>query len=312
MKSSIRLTFSLAAIFLTLFSGNAQPAERRISRSQYIETWKDQAILQMQLHGIPASITIAQGILESADGNSALAKYANNHFGIKCHDWTGETYIQDDATYNECFRKYEDASLSYEDHSKFLMTRSRYAFLFNYKSTDYESWAEGLKKAGYATNPKYADLLITIIEENDLSQYDGMESVAVKETVKENKVVANLAKVEMHEVAVHENNINYILAKEGDIFDKIAAEFEMGLWQLYKYNDLSTADILQVGDVIYLQPKRNSAEIDFYTVVQGDSMKSISQKYGVKLKKLYKKNDMEQGTEPEVGQVLWLRGKKEI
>src|SRR5688572_13930851 len=128
MKTSIRLTFSLAAILLTLLSGMAQPAERRISRSQYIETWKDQAILQMQLHGIPASITLAQGILESADGNSALAKYANNHFGIKCHDWKGETFIQDDDARNECFRKYEDANESYRDHSLFLKTKSRYDF----------------------------------------------------------------------------------------------------------------------------------------------------------------------------------------
>lgn len=310
MKTISRLTFSLGAILLTLLSV-AQPAERRISRSQYIEQWKDQAILQMQLHGIPASITIAQGILESADGNSALAKYANNHFGIKCHDWTGETYIQDDDTYNECFRKYEDASQSYEDHSKFLMTRSRYSFLFNYKSNDYENWAHGLKKAGYATNPQYGYLLIQIIEENDLSQYDGMESIASKEVTNDVKIVANLTKVK-HEVKVHDNNIKYILVKDGDTFQKIADEFEMGLWQIFKYNDLSKKDILKEGDVVYLQPKRNAAKVDMVTVKQGDTMRSISQMYGIKLKKLYKKNAMDPGTEPVVGQVLWLRGKKEL
>ena len=311
MKTSIRLTFSLAAILLTLISGMAQPAERRISRSQYIETWKDQAILQMQLHGIPASITLAQGILESADGNSALAKYANNHFGIKCHDWEGETYIQDDDTYNECFRKYDEASQSYNDHSQFLLTRSRYSFLFNYKSNDYENWAHGLKKAGYATNPQYGNLLIQIIEDHDLSQYDKMNSVSSKEVVSEVKVVATLTKVK-HEVEVHDNNIKYIEVKHGDTFQKIADEFEMGLWQIYKYNDLNKSDVLQEGDIIYLQPKRNSAKVDLYTVKKGDSMKKISQLYGVKLKKIYKKNNMEPGTEPEVGQVLWLRGKKEI
>lgn len=311
MKTISRLIFSLAAIFLTYFSGVAQPAERRISRTQYIEMWKDQAILQMQLHGIPASITIAQGILESADGNSALAKYANNHFGIKCHDWTGETYIQNDDTYNECFRKYESADQSFTDHSTFLTTRSRYAFLFDLKTNDYEGWARGLKKAGYATNPKYADLLIQIIEENDLDKYDELNVVAAKKIEPEIKVIAHLGKVK-HEVKVHDNNIKYVLAKDGDTFQKLADEFEMGMWQLFKYNDLSKADVLKEGDVIYLQPKRNSAKQDLYTVKKGETMKDISQKFGIKLKKLYAKNNMERGTEPEVGKVLLLRGKKEI
>src|SRR5690606_33030948 len=148
---------TLAGLFLIGASTvYAQPAERRISRESYIEMWKDEAIRQMHEYGIPASITLAQGILESANGNSALAKYANNHFGIKCHEWQGSTFIQDDDTKDECFRKYESAEDSFKDHSVFLANRKWYSDLFQLKVTDYKGWAHGLKKAGYATHPKYA------------------------------------------------------------------------------------------------------------------------------------------------------------
>lgn len=145
----------------------AQAGSKRISREEYINTYKDDAIEEMQRTGIPASITLAQGILESGDGNSALARYARNHFGIKCHsDWKGATFTMDDDAKDECFRKYKHALESYKDHSDFLTGRNRYAFLFELKLTDYKGWAHGLKKAGYATNPKYPKLLIDIIERN--------------------------------------------------------------------------------------------------------------------------------------------------
>ena len=145
------------------------------STQDYIEQWKITAIEQMNEHQIPASITLAQGILESANGNSPLAKKANNHFGIKCHkSWDGGTFFQDDDLKNECFRSYDNAAQSYDDHSAFLTGRSRYAKLFDLKITDYKGWAKGLKSAGYATNPKYAHLLIDIIEKFDLDKYDKM------------------------------------------------------------------------------------------------------------------------------------------
>src|SRR6056297_2259144 len=143
----------------------------RNTRSAYISTWKDEAIKQMREHGIPASITLAQAILESGDGNSELARKANNHFGIKCHGWQGQKTYHDDDKRQECFRKYRNANQSFEDHSDFLK-KSRYAFLFDYEVTDYKSWAKGLKRAGYATNPKYPALLIRIIEENGLAEFD--------------------------------------------------------------------------------------------------------------------------------------------
>ena len=147
-------------------------AQDRISTEEYIETYKDVAIKKMKTFNIPASITLAQGILESGSGNSRLAMKANNHFGIKCHkNWTGKTFTLDDDVKNECFRKYKDPADSYRDHSEFLTQRGRYSFLFEYKITEYKSWANGLKKAGYATNPKYPQLLIRIIERYDLSQY---------------------------------------------------------------------------------------------------------------------------------------------
>ena len=173
-------------VFLFTLQAQSQPAEPRMSRSEYIDTYRDQAIREMHATGIPASITLAQGMLESDYGNSPLAKYARNHFGIKCHKgWEGPSFIQDDDEANECFRKYYSAFESYRDHSEFLMTRERYAFLFDYKSTDYKSWARGLKKAGYATNPVYADMLIRIIEENDLHQYDHVKKLPDADPVAE-------------------------------------------------------------------------------------------------------------------------------
>lgn len=286
---------------------SAQPAERKYSRREYIERWKDEAVRQMKETGIPASITLAQGILESGDGNSPLARYANNHFGIKCHnDWKGETFTQDDDRSNECFRKYDNAEESFRDHSIFLSTRSNYTKLFSLSATDYKGWVHGLKSAGYATNPQYAYLLIQLIEENNLDNFDRDQIFARKEPKTETKPVISLAG-RKHEVKVHDNNIRFIIAREGDTPYKIAKEFEMGLWQIYKYNDLSTNEKIKEGDVIYLQPKRNKSRFEFHTVETGETMKSISQKYGVKLRKLYRRNHIERGTEPKAGSIIYLR-----
>lgn len=285
----------------------AQPAERRVSRNEYIEEWKDEAIRQMLENGIPASITLAQGILESADGNSALARYANNHFGIKCHGWKGATFYQDDDKADECFRKYYNAGDSYNDHSAFLSTRGRYSFLFELKVTDYKGWARGLKKAGYATNPKYPQLLIALIEQHKLYEYDKIEKMPRRKPQQENNEITYLPKVE-HVVKVHDNNIKYVIIKKGDSLYKLAKEFNIDLRLLYKYNDLNKKDIIRPGDVIYLQAKRKKSKKKKYHVVKdGDTMRSISQKYGVKMKALYKKNNMIQGTEPVVGQKLSLK-----
>lgn len=289
---------------------HAQPAEKKSTPEDYIATYKDDAIREMQLFRVPASITLAQGMLESDNGNSALAVYANNHFGIKCHkEWTGDTYTQDDDTKDECFRKYTCAYDSYVDHSEFLKTRPRYAGLFELKITDYKGWANGLKAAGYATDPKYASRLIDIIERYKLNEYDKLEGVtpvaAEAQKPEGNKTVA-AAGIQHRQIFLN-NNRKFVVVKSGDSFMKIAQEFEMGVWALYKYNDMNKDSSLKPGQMLYLQPKRNRCPEDKCQVKPGQTMHDISQQYGVKMKKLYQYNEMVPGTEPKAGQVIYLR-----
>lgn len=307
MRKGISAIFVLV-LTCSVFAQNAtaQPADYRMSRQEYIDTYKDQAMKEMFRSGVPASITLAQGILESADGNSPLARYANNHFGIKCHNtWNGETFIMDDDAKNECFRKYNSVFESFKDHSDFLSTRTRYSELFQLKSTDYQGWAKGLKKAGYATNPKYADILIQIIETYGLHQYDKVDKMQQKEAVssveRENKIVVLDRSIKL------QNNIKYTVVKEDDSFYKVAQDMNMGLWQLYKYNDMKKGDQLEAGQILYLQPKRGKGTAEFHVYKKGDDMWHISQMYGIKLKKLYKRNNMVPGSEPNVGDTLYLR-----
>lgn len=276
------------------------------SKKDYIETWKEEAINQMNLYQIPASITLAQAVLESQYGNSKLSTEANNHFGIKCHKWTGETFIQDDDRKNECFRKYSNAKESFKDHSEFLKYRSRYAQLFELKMTDYKAWAKGLKKCGYATNPKYANLLIDIIEKYQLYKYDypsKVEKVSVhsiannteNKTIKASTFIA--PQPNKHDVKIKPNGVHYVVAKKGDTFYKIAKEFELGMWQLYKYNDYGKQkDVLVPGDIVYLQPKKSKpGKHHDKTVVlkENSSLRKLSQEYAVKLSTLLKKNNLE-------------------
>jgi LysM repeat protein len=302
------LSISILSLFFVAVL-YAQPAERRITRSEYIEKYKDDAIQEMHHSGVPASITLAQGILESGDGNSPLALYANNHFGIKCHtSWKGETFVMDDDEKNECFRKYNSAYESFKDHSEFLTSRSRYASLFELKITDYKGWATGLKAAGYATNPKYADLLIALIEKHELNQYDNYAKVPSKQLAK-NKTSSILAENQSKRVIKLRNNVKYTFASSEDDVNSIAKDFNLNVWQILKYNDLNKSDKLTTGEIIYLQPKRNKAAEEYHTVKNGESMRDIAQMHGIKLKQLYKKNNMFVGTYPQVGQKLSLRKK---
>lgn len=300
--------FILCLAFLTLnFSALAGSGyEGQISRDQYITMWKDVAIRHMHEYGIPASITLAQGILESANGNSALARNANNHFGIKCHGWGGDSYFADDDRPNECFRKYSNAAQSYEDHAEFLKTRSRYDFLFEYPTTAYKHWAHGLKKAGYATNPQYGNLLVRIIEDHGLHQFDKVEQAPTLPAVSFETTITPPNPV-VHRKKVHDNGVEYIIAEDSDTYYKIAQEFDMGLWQIYKYNDISEENLLIEGDIIYLQPKRKKHRtIETHKVRSGDTIHSIAQQYGIRKKKLMRRNDLESG-DLEVGMVLRLR-----
>ena len=310
MKKGFTILFVLGIVF-TVFGQEAmaQPSDYNMSRQEYIEKFKDLAIKEMHRSGVPASITLAQGILESSDGNSPLARYANNHFGIKCHaGWQGETFIQDDDTKNECFRKYNSAYDSYKDHSDFLTGRSRYAELFTFKVTDYKSWAHGLKKAGYATNPKYAHILIQIIETYDLSQYDEISKMPRQEAKTD---IPRTDRLDVNDRTIKlQNNIKYTVVKKDDSFFKIASDLNMGIWQLYKYNDMKKGDNLEPGQILYLQPKRSKGIEESHVFKKGDTMWQISQMYGIRLNKLYKRNEMEFGTEPKVGQLIYLRRNK--
>jgi LysM repeat protein len=291
----------------TVVVSSAQPNEPKMTPESYIANFKDEAIKEMLMFNIPASITLAQGMLESGNGNSDLAVYANNHFGIKCHQWDGPTFTKDDDAKDECFRKYPSVLDSYTDHSQFLKTRPRYAQLFELKRNDYKGWAEGLKAAGYATDPKYTKRLLEIIESYRLYEFDKIENVPnISPSVSK---VYTPEQIEIREV-LRFHFIKYVIVKPGDTFTKIANDTDKDLWQLCKYNDLTLNDKLIAGQKLYLQPKRNKAKEPFYTVKKGDTMRSISQLHGIKLKKLYKKNHLKPGEEPKVGDVLFLRKSK--
>ena len=309
------------SIFLLLFFASNLLAQERQSTEDYIDLYKDVSIKKMKEYKIPASITLAQGILESGSGNSSLARKANNHFGIKCHKgWTGKTFIMDDDAKNECFRKYKHAADSYRDHSQFLTQRGRYSFLFDYPITDYKKWAHGLKKAGYATNPKYPQLLIRIIEKYHLDQYDrkgGKGKSKPKKAVAETTSVIAISVADFTKAGTSpkgrtvyiNNGKKLIVIEQGDTFYALAEEFEIYSWQLFKYNEVNKKHTLQIGELVYLEKKKNKAEKShkIHVVAKGESMRQISQLYGIKLKKLYKMNGLPEGRQPQEGETLKLR-----
>lgn len=276
-----------------------QAQTRNKQYENYIKQYRDIAVQEMKRYHIPASITLAQGLLESGAGQSTLARKSNNHFGIKCGgDWTGRTVSHDDDARGECFRAYKHPKESYEDHSKFLAGRPRYAGLFKLSITDYKGWARGLKKAGYATNPRYADQLIGIIELYDLHRYD------TKDGLKWMKQNPN-----PHQPYVA-NGLLYIVVREGDSWKSISKEFDISQSKLRKYNDLYKGYALQVGDILYLEKKNRKAPKDHIVHVlrSGESMYTVAQKYGIRLKNLYKLNKMQpDDPAPELGTILRLR-----
>lgn len=288
----------------------AQPAEYKLTAEEYVSKYKEDAVKEMLLHGVPASITLAQGMLESGNGNSALAVYANNHFGIKCHaEWTGATYIQDDDASNECFRKYNSVLESFSDHSLFLKTRPRYAFLFDLQVSDYKGWANGLKTAGYATDPSYANRLIELIERHNLNELDKMTMVPVvkKENGKKAKDAPKVTSKTTLTVKLN-NGRKYVIAREGDSYSRIAGEFDISVNMVYKFNDRGIDDVLKKGEMVYIQPKKKKAEKEKLHIVKGgETMHSISQKYGIKLKYLYKWNNFEPNREVKAGEKIKLR-----
>lgn len=323
MRGFIALILFSLHIIASAQSGNRN-SDDKLSRTEYITNYAAYAVKEMLISGVPASITLAQGILESGDGNSTLARKANNHFGIKCHGmWEGDKYYMDDDAKGECFRVYASVFDSYRDHSEFLSGRTRYSALFQLRRTDYKGWAHGLKKAGYATNPKYPALLIKIIEENDLARYDRMKSApkgGLVLTKEEDESSAKEYHAEKPQEAVASvgqrqqylrNQVRYVRIKKGDDFKTLERLFQLRKWQILKYNDKQAGTSLVPGEIVYLQPKRNrNSEKGYHFVAEGESLRWISQEYGVKLKKLYKYNELNVGEEPAVGKKVWLRKRK--
>lgn len=304
------------ALLLVLLAGplGAQPE----STQDYIDRWASTAQEEMKLYGIPASITLAQGILESGSGKSYLAREANNHFGIKCHlDWEGKKVYRDDDKKDECFRSYRDAQKSFRDHSLFLAQRSRYKGLFAEDPKDYKAWARGLRKAGYATDRKYHKRLIDLIERYELDQYDEISperSVAAAEEAAQKEEKSSgwgLFSSSEPAIPVEEtsNRVDYVVAQEGDTFESLAIDTDKRPRDLLKYNELRYDAQLKTGQRVFIQPKRNKATRDnpYHVAEDGQSMYDISQLYGVKLRKLYKHNDMAIGTQPEIDELIHLR-----
>ena len=317
-RAGLALALVVGQAFVPLEGQPGKP----LTAEDYISQWKAVAIKKMKEHGIPASITLAQGLLESGNGNSVLARESNNHFGIKCTpDWTGGRTYHDDDRKDDCFRVYRDAAESYDDHAKFLQ-RSRYAALFELKSTDYKGWAHGLKKAGYATDPRYPQKLIELIERYELHNLDVGVDVAYKPKPKTEErptvrqVRGGRKPVGGEEITigsgravdVFEGRIKFVRAKEGDSFRKLATDLEMTHGMLARWNDMDKESLLTEGQIIYIQPKRNASKTNaVHSAHTGETLWGVSQQYGVKLSKLAKYNGLATDARLTEGQRIALR-----
>ena len=322
------LAFALCVAAVDLFGNefveafaDSKGGQPQATAESYIDQWQEEAVRQMEKYGIPASITLAQGILESGNGASQLAQRSNNHFGIKCHStWTGKRTYHDDDEKGECFRVYDDPVDSYEDHSQFLL-RDRYARLFELELTDYKGWAKGLKACGYATDPEYANRLITLIERHDLHQFDEPGRIVLDEeelaahssnsnvwrrqdpepvNIREHDVVKkarsgggsmNLGKT--HTLRTTEHGVQFVYAEAGDTQASLARDLDIMPWQIRTYNEVTKDHTFKPGDRVYLQPKKSRAGTAWHTVRQGQSMWQIAQMYGIRTPALARKNNLD-------------------
>ena len=302
----------------------SSPLSAQTVQEAYIEKYAPVAVREMQRSGIPASITLAQGLLESGAGKSALAAKGNNHFGIKCHNnWTGKTMRVDDDAPKECFRVYSSAEESFRDHSDFLRYRDRYKFLFDLEPTDYKGWAYGLRKAGYATDPSYASKLIKYIETYRLYRFDSMssgESVSVPESPRSmeepKKVDSGPQSSEEYTFSLSRlmyslNGVPFVYSTEGESYGSIADSYGLKLSRILKYNDLdAAASDPAPGSIVYLKAKksRSAKGLDKYIVEEdGTDIREISQRFGVKLSSLLKRNKLAGGYVLREGDEILLR-----
>ena len=302
----------------------ALAATTETPQKKYIERYADLAIEEMYRSGIPASITLAQGLLESGYGLSELALKSNNHFGIKCHNtWQGDKVYHDDDAKGECFRKYDTPEESFRDHSDFLRYRDRYKFLFDLEITDYKSWANGLKKAGYATDPKYPAKLIKLIEDYSLYEYDRgrlkAKSKVLPALPKSPTILEQASPLTGNQRSVFrfslsremfsQNGVAFIYAAQGDTYRSIAKANNLFLRELLRFNDLTEDEYLAPGTVVYLQKKKNLAPVglDRYVVDGSQSLREIAQRFAVRLDKLCQLNDINPDHLLREGDILYLR-----
>ena len=315
----------IIAILFALTSFNV--AAQRTTIEEYVEQFKGIAMDEMKRTGVPAAITLAQGILESENGNGELVKKSNNHFGIKCKsNWAGESVTHDDDASGECFRAYNNAAESYRDHSNFLRANTRYGALFNLDPENYAAWAKGLKRAGYATNPRYPDLLIKFIEHYNLQQYSlavlhdlPKTDLAKKEEEKLNDIPADIKDekpivVNENKIADEEagklltiNNTTCVFAKKGTSLLLIAKNNNISLNKLMDFNDLTEEGILPADQYVFLHKKPKTGEKEFYIVRPGETVYDVAQINGIQLKYLLAYNDLNNGTEFSAGSKLFLQ-----
>ena len=300
---------SFCLFSITVFSQNA--------REEYIRRYQALAIEEMRRSGVPASIKMAQAILESADGRSELARQSNNHFGIKCKsDWRGGRVYFDDDAKDECFRKYNRVEDSYRDHSDFLRSNPRYASLFNLNPTDYKGWARGLKRAGYATASHYDKTLIDIIERHELYNLDSRRtnnriSSSGQSRIRSGRVGSNTLAAYQSRPVINVNGIEAVAAKGGDSYEIIAGEFGLKRGEVYRYNDQKKGYTPQPSEVVYISSKnrRTLPRITTHQAETGETMHYISQMYGIQLRPLLKRNNMKKNEQPAPGQIIQLRNK---
>ena len=324
--------FVLCVAFLAAAHSFAQ-AQTTQTRAEYLEKYKATAIAHAEKYGIPASIKMAQGMLESDNGNSRLATEANNHFGIKCKtDWTGGTIYHDDDELGECFRAYPSAEDSWADHSEFLDKQPRYQALFELDPTDYKAWAQGLKDAGYATNPRYPEMLVKIIEDNKLYLLDRGQDVSAGDVLASGqtngtgsgagtgtgsfpteKIDIDNYKIAMFTHVGYEvwssNGSRFVVAHEGDNLSKISWLFGVSETKLRRFNDMTEGQDISDGNAVYLQAKNSRTDSGqaLHTVKEGETLHSVSQAYGIKMKNLARMNRMRTTTPLVKGQQLKLQ-----
>ncbi|MET0465892.1 MAG: glucosaminidase domain-containing protein [Chitinophagaceae bacterium] len=301
---------------------------------EYIEKYKELAIAEMQRTGVPASIKLAQGIHETMAGTSVLVQKSNNHFGIKCKsNWAGESVSHDDDARGECFRKYPAAEDSYKDHSNFLKNNQRYAGLFQLDPLDYEGWANGLKKAGYATNPKYPVIIIRLIETYNLQDYSmialgKMERPAIAATSgkttdstatgggntaqptpdAEEPAEGELAPVSYPAGEFRINDTRVIYGAKGTPMLVIAQQYNVPLSRLFEFNEMTQVETLPSDQLVYIQRKRSKGQNEFHVVKAGETLRDISQTEAIRLEFLLEYNQLKEHMRPAAGEKLYLRG----